>query len=136
MSVYDGGELFPRNATCAPAWSLAAESAQRKWPPASAQTQDIVCSVDVPRQWTVVLIKSENHARTKFWWKQVKAGAGWRGDEDGGVPASPYLKKGKQVQIGKKKVNLNSNTKLKIKLSITIINPVFIFSLARVFEIK
>lgn len=64
MSVYDGGELFPRNATCAPAGSLAAESAWREV--ASCQRAEAGhCSVGVPRQWPGVLLKSENH-RTKL----------------------------------------------------------------------
>ena len=33
---------------------------------------------------------------------RVKAGAGWRGEEDGGVPASPYFKK-KNVKANRKK---------------------------------
>lgn len=47
MSVYEGGELSPRNATCALAGSLAAESAQREV--ASCQCSEAgLCLVDVP----------------------------------------------------------------------------------------
>lgn len=55
---------------------------------------------------------------------QVKAGAGWRGEEDGADPASPYLKR-KKKKLEKKFNNLNSKTKLKIKGSFIVMNPVF-----------
>ena len=57
---------------------------------------------------------------------RMKAGAGWRGEEDGGVPASPYLKE--------KIDNWHWKTKLEISGSIIIIKPVF--KVIRVFEIK
>lgn len=67
MTVDEGGELFPRNAPCAPAGAWLLSQHGGKWPPASAQTQDLVCPVDVPPDsGQVVLIKSENHIRIKF----------------------------------------------------------------------
>lgn len=92
MSVYEG-ESFPPGMLHVPqpgAWLLSQH--RGKWRPASVQRQDFVWWM-FPRQGTVVLIKSENHIRTKFGWKQVKAGARWRGKENGGVLASPLKKK-------------------------------------------
>lgn len=65
---------------------------------------------------------------------RVKAGAGWRGEEDGGVPASPYLKKKYKSKQKEKIDNWYWKTKLEISGSIIIIKPVF--KLPRVFEIK
>lgn len=92
--VFMTGESFSPGMLPVPqpgAWLLSQH--RGKWPSASAQRLDIVCSVGrgAPPPPTVALINSENPIRTKFRWKQVKAGAGWRGEEDEGVPASLYL---------------------------------------------
>lgn len=105
MSVYGGESFSPGMLTCAPARSLAAESAQRAM--ASCQYAEAGHCLfsgcpPPPQQWTVALCKSENHLRTKLGWEQVKPGAGWRGEEDGGVPASPYFKKKKKANWKKK----------------------------------
>lgn len=121
MSVYNGERLFPRNATCATAWEPGCWVSTKRSGLLPAHRGSALSVWGM----LVALIKSENHRRTKFGWKQVTAGARWRGEEDGGVSASLYLKKEKyQSKLEKKKLNnLSSKTKLKIKGPF-IINPV------------
>lgn len=135
MSVYDGESFSPGMLHVPPPGARLLSQHRGPWLPARAQRQGTVCSVHAPPtlwQWTVALGKSENHVRTKLGGEQVKAGAGWRGDDDGGVPASLYFKK-KKRQLANKN-HWNSKMKLKIKGSFVTINPVFIVSI--VFEME
>lgn len=106
MSVYDGESFSPGMLHVPPPAARLLSQHRGPWLPARAQRQGTVCSVHAPPtlwQWTVALGKSENHVRTKVGGEQVKAGAGWRGDDDGGVPASLYFKKKKKKATCKQK---------------------------------